>query len=114
MCGVQAKRGLEEALTANPPSHIGKAYQHTVDVLNGTYVDEDQNDYDLVDFLQVKEKSCEPIYSFTERFEKQLLRAEYMGFGCNDVITRDLWMDFSRIFQGNFKKEQGPEPIKKL
>jgi hypothetical protein len=25
---------------------------------------------------------------------------------------RVLWMDFYRIFEGNFKKEQGPEPPK--
>jgi hypothetical protein len=46
-----------------------------------------------VDFLQIKQKPSEPVYSFIERFEKQHLRAEDMGFEPNFVITRKTFMD---------------------
>jgi hypothetical protein len=60
---------------------------------DGIYVDEDQKDHEIVDFLQIKQKSSEAAYSFIERFQKQRLRVEDMGFEPNDVITRKTFMD---------------------
>jgi hypothetical protein len=70
-------------------------YQHAVDILNGIYVDENQKVHDIVDFLQIQLKSSDPIYTFSERFEKQRLRAEDIGFESNDIITRKTFMDGS-------------------
>jgi len=56
-------------------------------------VDEDQKDHEIVDFLQIKQKPSEPVYSIIERFKKQRLRAEDMGFEPHDVITRKTFMD---------------------
>ena len=93
MCGGVAERRLDEALSAHPVPDGGDPYQHAVDILNGIYVDEDQKGHEIVDFLQIKEKPSEPVYSFLERFEKQRLRAKDMGFDPNDVITRKTFMD---------------------
>jgi len=38
MCGGQAERKLDEALSAHPVSDGGNPYQHAVDILNGIYV----------------------------------------------------------------------------
>jgi hypothetical protein len=46
-----------------------------------------------VDFLQIKQKSSEPIYSVIERFEKQLLRVKDRAFDSNDLITRKTFID---------------------
>ena len=93
MCGGLAERRLDEALSTHPVPNGGDPYQHAVDILNGIYVDEDQKDHEIVDFLQIKQKPSEPVYSFIERFEKQRLRAEDMGFEPNDVITTKTFMD---------------------
>ena len=70
MYGGLAKRRLGEALSAHPVPDGGDPYQHAVDILNGIYVDEDHKDHEIVDFLQVKQKTSEPHYSLIERFEK--------------------------------------------
>ena len=54
MCGGLAYRRLDEALSTHPFPNGGDPYQHAVDILNGTYVDEDQKDHEIVDFLQMK------------------------------------------------------------
>ena len=78
MCGGLAERRLDEAFSAQPVPDGG---------------DEDQKDHEIVDFLQIKQKPSEPLYSVIERFEKQRLRAEDMGFEPNDVITTKTFMD---------------------
>jgi len=105
MCGGLAETELNEAMITSPASDGGSAYQHAFGIVNGIYVDEDQKDNEIADFLQIKHKPFEPIYSFTERFEKQLLRAKNIGFEPNDVIARRL-MESYRTFEGNFNKEQ--------
>jgi hypothetical protein len=92
-CGGLAERRLDEALSTHPVPNDGDPYQHAVDILNGIYVDEDQKDHEIVDFLKIKQKHSEPVYSFMERFEQQRLRAENMGFEPNDVMTRKTFMD---------------------
>ena len=60
-------------------------------------------------FLQIKQNPSEPIYPFIEKFEKQLLRAEDMGFENNDIITRKTFMDgLSPNIQG--KLQEGARP----
>jgi hypothetical protein len=59
MCGGLAERRLDEALSTHPVPIGGDPYQHAVDILNGIYVDEDQKDYEIVDFLQIKQKPSE-------------------------------------------------------
>jgi len=53
MCGGLAERRLDEALSAHPVPNGGDPYQHAVDILNGIYVDEDQKDHEIVDFLLI-------------------------------------------------------------
>jgi hypothetical protein len=93
MCGGLAERMLGEALHTNPVPDGGNPYQHAVDILNGMYVVDDQKDHEIVDFLQIKQKSSEPIYCFIEKFEEQRLRAEDMGFEPHDISTRKTFMD---------------------
>jgi hypothetical protein len=93
MCGGLAERRLDEALSAHPVPDVGDPYQHAVDIPNRIYVYEDQKDHEIVDFLQIKQRPSEPVYSLIERFEKQRLRAKDMGFDPNDVITRKTFMD---------------------
>jgi len=81
MCGGLAERRLDEVLSAHPVFYGGNPYQHALDILNGIYVDEDQKDHEIVDFMQIKQKPSEPLYSFIEIFEP------------NDVITRKTFMD---------------------
>jgi hypothetical protein len=57
------------------------------------YVDEDQKNHEIEDFLQIKQISSEPIYSFIERFENQRLQAEDMGFEPNDAISRKIFIE---------------------
>ena len=115
MCGGLAERRLDEALSTHLVPNGGDPYQHAVDILNGIYVDEDQKDHEIVDFLQIKQKPSEPVYSSIERFEKQRLRAEDMGFEPNDVITRKTFMDGLLLkSEGNYKKEQDQGLIKRL
>jgi hypothetical protein len=115
MCGGLAERRIDEALSTHPVPNGGDPYQLAVDILNGIYVDEDQKDHEIEDFLQIKQKPSKPVYSFIERFEKQRLRAEDMGFEPNDVIPGKLsWMDSYLISEGNYKKEQDQGLIKRL
>jgi hypothetical protein len=93
MCGGLAERRLDEVLSAHPVPDGGDPNQHAVDILNRIYVDEDQKDHEIVDFLQIKQKPSEPVYSFIKRFEKQRLRTEDMVFEPDDVITRKTFMD---------------------
>jgi len=93
MCGGLAEKRLDKALSAHPVPDGVDPYQYVIDILNGIYVDEDHKDHEIVDFLQIKQKPSEPVYSFIERFEKQRLRAEDMGFEPNDVITTKTFMD---------------------
>jgi hypothetical protein len=93
MCGWLAERRLDKALSVHPVPDGGNPYQHAVDILNGIHVDEDQKDHEIVDFLQVKQKPSEPVYSFIKRFDGQRLVAEDMGFEFNDVISRKTFMD---------------------
>jgi len=93
MCGGLAERRLDEALSSHPVPDSGDPYQHAVHILNGIYVDEDQKDHEIVDFLQINQKASEPVYFLIERFEKQRLHAEDMSFEPNDAITRKTFMD---------------------
>jgi hypothetical protein len=51
MCGGLAERRLDEALSSHPVPDDGDPYQHSVDILTGINVDEDQRDHEIVDFL---------------------------------------------------------------
>lgn len=85
--GALAERRLDEALAVNAVSDENNAYQHSVDILNGIQVDEDQQD----------------------------LRSKDMGFEPNDAIARKSFKDgLQLICEENLKKQQGAEPIRKL
>ena len=102
MCGGLAERKIDEALCAHP-------------VPNGICVDEDQKNHDIVDFLQIKQKPSEPVYSFIERFEKQRLRAENMALSLVISLPEKLsWMGSYLTSEGNYKKDQDQGLIKKL
>jgi hypothetical protein len=78
-------------------------------------VDEDQKNHDIVDFLQIKQKPSEPVYSFIERFEKQRLRAENMALSLVISLPEKLsWMGSYLTSEGNYKKDQDQGLIKKL
>jgi len=57
LCGGLAERRLDESLASHPDTDGGNPYQHVVDILNEIYVDEYQKDHEIVDFLQIKQKS---------------------------------------------------------
>ena len=46
-----------------------------------------------MEFLQIKQQSSEPVYSFIDTFEKQDLRSREVGFQPNCAITRKSFMD---------------------
>jgi hypothetical protein len=50
MCDGLAERRLDETLAVYPVPDQGNPYQHAVDILNGIYVDDQQ---ETVDFLQI-------------------------------------------------------------
>ena len=79
MSGGLAERRLDEALDENPVPDRGNAHLY-VGILTGTHVDEEQKDQEIVDFLQIKQKSSEKFYSFIERFEKQCHKPEIWFF----------------------------------
>jgi len=56
-------------------------------VVRRVVVREDQKDHEIVDFLKIKQKPSEPVYSFIERFEKQHLRTEDMSFESRPTNT---------------------------
>ena len=69
-------------------------------------MDMDQKDHEIVDFLQIKQKPSEPVYSFIERFEKQrLVMSLQEKLSCLGSYPTS---------KGNNKKEEDQGLIKRL
>ena len=70
-------------------------------------MDEDQKDHEIVDFLQIKHKPSEPVYSSIERFETKVYGLKIWALSLMMSLEEILsWMGSFLTSEGKYKKEQ--------
>jgi hypothetical protein len=115
MYGGLAARRLDEALSNHPVPNDGDPCQHAVDTLNGIYVNEGQKDHEIVDFLQIKQKPSEPVYSSSKDLRNYVYVLKIWALSQMMSSPEKLsWMDSYLISEGNYKREQDQGLIKRL
>ena len=99
MCVGPAEKSLEQPLEKTPVPDQGNTFQHVVDILNEICAAEDQKDKEIVDLLQTRQKSSEPIYSVIDTIWRY-------GIWNQSIEKRLLWMYWHLASDENCKKEK--------